>query len=1020
MARPSSPATSSCGSSHSSSRFPPLPIMALREKIVEKILENRVTLIVGETGCGKSSQVPQFLLEENIYPVISAQPSRSAAVAMAKMVAKSRNCELGEEVGYHVDHLKNISSSSKIAFKTATVLLAEIREKGLNALDYKAIILDEVHERSVQSDLLLICMKQFLLENKNLRVVLMSATANIAKYRDYFGDIARNERVEVVAIPNSHQQTIYQRRVLYLEQVTKLLGVSSESLSVKYCNGESPSTAKADIDPEVHRLIHDLIMYIHENESDIEKSILIFLPTYRARVQQWRLLKPLSSLFKVILHHSIDTEQALLDMKIWKSHRKIILAGQSAESSVTIPEVAFIIDPCRALQVYWDGNRKCEFMGLMWVSKSQAEQRRGRTGRTCDGEIYRLVTRSFFSDLEDYECPSILRLPLQKQLLLICCAEQEAINDPRVLLQKALDPPDPDVVQNALDFLVHIGALQTSNRGRLEPTFYGHLLVSFSVSFDASLLIIKFGEVGLLHEGILLGVLMDTHPLPIKHYFGEDDLFAKDIGGYFSRDTNKPQIGPLKEVILMANLCAFKFWQRIFKDKYRTKHLNRVLQFDDMEATMKMVLETEKEWCFFHNLSRSSLNHVAEKYEDVLSSLHRFRPNFLGTSDGFPSYYYPHDFQHKFLLECPPNEDEDEDAADLDDEELNLSVDTRECVAMPFAGPNDFKAKNVSDKLTAVVKEMKAHYFGLAPRDQPKSSSESPFSDNNGGKLCRHFLRKSYNRGSNCSFSRSFRAKQPMCKFFCTLQGCRNGDSCSFSHDLGTSFSSVTKPSSCIPENGNADPALLIRLFPFADDGYILILDDTNFHFTSNIARSYDPLRMVATTHLLESSISNPSLTDVKIMWGLHHPYQTIIGRSAESQELWKSVKCILWFPDFEICEHGQNLEVQRSFMKNFFEYLAIRLLADAICETPVILTMNNLRFSELQVEKLGSSCFFFLTESFPFAEQSFGELSDVIPTKKLIEVSKPISYVFRMYPPSDIESDDFQAVIRKCLHDVQ
>ncbi|KAI6674616.1 hypothetical protein NL676_002522 [Syzygium grande] len=224
-ARPSSPTTPSCSSScssqlPSSSGSPPLPIMALREKIVEKILENRVTLIVGETGCGKSSQVPQFLLERNIYPVICTQPSRYAVVAMAKMVAKARNCELGGEVGYHIRHLKNISSSSKIAFKTAEVLLDEILEKGLNALDYKAIIVDEVHERSVEFDLLLIYVKQFLLENNNLRVVLlMSATADIAKFRDYFGDIARNERAEVVAIPNSNQQTIYQRRVLYLEEI---------------------------------------------------------------------------------------------------------------------------------------------------------------------------------------------------------------------------------------------------------------------------------------------------------------------------------------------------------------------------------------------------------------------------------------------------------------------------------------------------------------------------------------------------------------------------------------------------------------------------------------------------------------------------------------------------------------------------------------------------------------------------------------------------------------------------------
>ncbi|XP_030532472.1 DExH-box ATP-dependent RNA helicase DExH8 [Rhodamnia argentea] len=1021
MAGPSSP-TSSCSSSYSSqfsssSRFPPLPILALREKIVEKILENRVTLIIGETGCGKSSQVPQFLLERNIYPVVCTQPRRFAAVAVAKMVAKARNCELGGEVGYHIGHLKNISSSSKIAFKTAGVLLEEIREKGGNALDYKAIILDEVHERSVESDLLLVCVKQFLLKNKNLRVVLMSATADTARYRDYFGDIARDERVDVLAIPNSNNQIIYQKRVLYLEQVTKLLGISSESSSVKYCNGESPSTAHANIKPEVHKLIHDLVMHIHENEPDIEKSIMIFLPTYRSLEEQWRLLKSLSPLFKVhILHSSIDTEQALLAMKIWKSHRKIILATNIAESSVTIPKVAFIIDSCRSLQVYWDGNRKSEHSELMWVSKSQAEQRRGRTGRTCDGEIYRLVTGSFFSNLEEYECPTILRLSLRQQVLLICCAESRAINDPRVLLQKALDPPDPDVVQDALDLLVLMGALKTSPRGRLEPTFYGRLLACFSLSFDASMLIIKFGEVGLLHEGILLGVLMDTQPLPIVHPFGEENLFRKYIDCYFSGDTNNPPVGQ-KEVMLMANLCAFKFWQRIFKDKYRIKHLNQVLQFDDMKATEKMVLKTEEEWCFFHNLVQSSLNHVAEIYEDVLSSLHRFRPIFLSTSDSFPSYYYPHEFQHECLLEGLPNENED--AAGLDDERLNSSADSRKCVAGPFVAPNDFQTKIVTDKLTAVVKEIRAHYSGVAHGDQPKSSSGSDFSVDK-GEICIYFLKGSCNRGSNCLFSHSFQAKQPMCKFFFSLQGCRNGDSCSFSHDMGTSFSSVSKPSSCIPENGDADPELLIQLFPFADDGKILILDDTNFHYTSNIARSYDPLRMVTTTSLLESSIFDPSLTDVKIMWGLHHPYQTIIGKSAKSQVLWKSVKCVLWFPDFEIHGYGKNLEGQRSFMKNFFEYLAIRLLSEALYEVPVILTMNNLRFSQLQVEKLGRSSFFFLSGSFPFDEQSFGKLSDGIPTKKPMVVSKSISYVFHLYPPSDIESDDFRAAIRQCLHDVQ
>lgn len=101
--------------------------------------------------------------------------------------------------------------------------------------------------------------------------------------------------------------------------------MNSEHLEFRFCSGTNPSFAGADIKPEVHKLINDLVLHIHENEPDIEKSILVFLPTYYSLEQQFSLLKPLNSLFKVyILHRSIDTEQALNTMKIWKSHRKVI------------------------------------------------------------------------------------------------------------------------------------------------------------------------------------------------------------------------------------------------------------------------------------------------------------------------------------------------------------------------------------------------------------------------------------------------------------------------------------------------------------------------------------------------------------------------------------------------------------------------------------------------------------------------------------------------------------------------
>lgn len=93
-----------------------------------------------------------------------------------------------------------------------------------------------------------------------------------------------------------------------------------------------------------------------------------------------------------------------------------------------------------------------------------------------------------------------------------------------VLLQKALDSPDPQVVEDALDLLVQMRALEKTSRGRYEPTFYGRLLASFSLSFDASVLVLKFGDIGMIREGILLGIMMDTQPLPIIHPFGEEEV----------------------------------------------------------------------------------------------------------------------------------------------------------------------------------------------------------------------------------------------------------------------------------------------------------------------------------------------------------------------------------------------------------------------------------------------------------------------------------------------------------------
>ncbi|XP_044355899.1 zinc finger CCCH domain-containing protein 4 [Triticum aestivum] len=195
---------------------PTLALEAFRGTIVQAVKENRVTMIVGGTGCGKSSMIPQFLLEENLEPIMCTQPRRFAVVAIAQRVAHSRKSMLGQEVGYHIGHpnMKNLTSTrSKIVFKTAGVMLEQIRQHGIAALQYKVIILDEIHERSVESDLVLAIIKQFMMEKSDFKLVLMSATVDSTRYVDYFKDIGK---VELITIPSIPCTNTFQREVHYL------------------------------------------------------------------------------------------------------------------------------------------------------------------------------------------------------------------------------------------------------------------------------------------------------------------------------------------------------------------------------------------------------------------------------------------------------------------------------------------------------------------------------------------------------------------------------------------------------------------------------------------------------------------------------------------------------------------------------------------------------------------------------------------------------------------------------------
>lgn len=985
---------------------PPLAVEALRDKIVEKVKANRVTLIVGDTGCGKSSLVPQFLLEGNMEPILCTQPRRFAVVAIARAIAESRNWQLGEEVGYHIGH-SNVSDlnskRSKIVFKTAGVVLEQMCDRGIAALRYKVIILDEVHERSVESDLVLASIKQFLMKKSDLRLVLMSATADITRYKEYFRDLGRGERVEVIAIPCSPRTSIFQRKVLYLEQIADILKINSQSLSTKYCSGLDAS-ADAEINYDVYELIHKLLLHIHQNEPDVSKSILVFLPTYYALEQQWIRLFPFSSTFKVhILHRSIDTDEALQTMKISKSCRKVILATNIAESSVTIPGVAYVIDSCRSLQVYWDPIRKTDAAGLVWISKSQAEQRKGRTGRTCDGQIYRLVTGTFYSSLNDHEYPAILRLSLREQVLMVCCAEPRSINDPSALLQRVLNPPDPDAIEDALESLVQIHALEITSSGRYEPTFYGCLLNSLPLSFDSSVLALKFCELGAVHEGILISIMLDIQPLPIVQPFGYQALCQKYRDNYF-KGNGGVQIGK-KEATTMGNLCAFQFWERVFKDKHRLEYLKDVAKTQEPEESHTFLTKPEEEWCAVHNLVPAAFKNISEIYDDVMMQLHRFRPSFLVKINP-PKFLQPSEFNHTCLHKILDLE-MDMDSLSL---ENSHSDSQKRCAATPYVSPTDFGTSTIVELLKTLVKEMKTQHAEektISYKGQLGSNVKPTL----GTEACVFFGNGSCNLGAACRFSHSSLAPKPVCKFYLTLQGCRSGNSCPYSHDFGSLVSAPVTSGVCSQE-GRATSLCCTRLLPADGDGYILVMNDKTLEFSSKLSQFYDACKIVAGTPGLQSAESHSVPKGLKILENLADPSSLITGLEHKLSVPWTQLKRVFWFADFDNDESA----TEHALLHKFFTNIAIKILSERLSDLQVILIMKNTRYVQLQVERLARECFFFLSESFMFDEATLGWFSDISRHPRGMQVAAPVTYVFNMHPPSATQFGDYPAELRAAL----
>lgn len=356
-----------------------LPIIAHREKILSTIKKNQVVLIRGATGCGKTTQVPQFILDSFIKEnrgtdcrIVCTQPRRVAAISIAARVAEERGEELGgESVGYLIRCENELPrpEGGHILYCTVGVLLRQLQtDPTFRNLTH--IIVDEVHERSVDSDILLGVLKILLPMRPDLRVIIMSATIEMDQFSEYFGNCPTLE------VPGfNHEVTEY-----YLGDVMRQINMPLNKREMK-----DRSTW--------YSFITKLIVHIHQNRDP--GAILVFCSGYDDIERLYKCLKFMKdpSMKIYILHSLVPVRKNKIFAPAKEGERKIILSTNVAESSITIDDVVYVVDNGKQKYMAYHADKEMYSLQNMWATKANAQQRKGRAGRCQDGFVFRMYER---------------------------------------------------------------------------------------------------------------------------------------------------------------------------------------------------------------------------------------------------------------------------------------------------------------------------------------------------------------------------------------------------------------------------------------------------------------------------------------------------------------------------------------------------------------------------------------------------------------------------------------------------
>jgi ATP-dependent helicase HrpA len=435
-----------------------LPVSQRRDEILAAIRDNQVVVIAGATGSGKTTQLPKMCLELGRTSIAHTQPRRIAARAVAERISEELKVELGGLVGYQVRFTDKVSAETKVKVMTDGILLNAM-QRHRNLEQYDTIIIDEAHERSLNIDFLLGYLKQLLPKRPDLKVIVTSATIDPESFSKHFDD-------------------------------APIIEVSGRTYPIEVRYRPTEREAHDDTDPDDETTASDyidgIIKALKELEKEAEGDTLVFLSgeseirdaqdaiggsiTSGALNKNTEVL-PLYGRLSAAEQHLVFQPSKIAGLR-----RRIILATNVAETSLTIPNIKYVIDAGTARISRYSPKAKVQRLPIEAISQASANQRAGRTGRTSPGVVIRLYGEDDFASRPEFTDPEILRTNLASVILQ---AANLGLGD--ITQFPFIQPPDPRGVKDGLGLLAELGAVEDAKGKSVKLTPMGRSIARLPI-----------------------------------------------------------------------------------------------------------------------------------------------------------------------------------------------------------------------------------------------------------------------------------------------------------------------------------------------------------------------------------------------------------------------------------------------------------------------------------------------------------------------------------------------------------